>query len=55
MDSSATRSVRCDAFSSGSRIIEAARGVFSSGEGEGTLNRIAQEAGVSTVPGYMGL
>ncbi|NVC25453.1 TetR family transcriptional regulator [Kocuria sp. WN036] len=52
MDSSATRSVRCDAFSSGSRIIEAARGVFSSGEGEGTLNRIAQEAGVGIATLY---
>lgn len=47
----AARSLRADAFASVSRIIEAARRVFATGDGLGTLNRIAQEAqvGIATL------
>lgn len=48
----ATKSLRADAFSSISRIIEAARRVFATGDGTGTLNRIAQEAGVGIATLY---
>ncbi len=47
----AASSLRADAFASASRIIEAARRVFATGDGTGTLNRIAQEAevGIATL------
>lgn len=48
----AARSLRADAFASVSRIIEAARRVFATGDGLGTLNRIAQEAGVGIATLY---
>jgi len=48
----ATKSLRADAFSSISRIIEAARRVFATGDGTGTLNRIAQDAGVGIATLY---
>lgn len=48
----ATRSVRADAFSSFSRIIGAAQAVFASGDGSGTLDRIAKEAGVGIATLY---
>jgi len=44
--------LRSDAFSSVSRIIDAARRVFASGDGSGTLNRIADEAGVGIATLY---
>ncbi|CAN5293636.1 TetR/AcrR family transcriptional regulator [soil metagenome] len=44
--------LRSDARSSISRIIEAARRVFASGDGSGTLSRIADEAGVGVATLY---
>lgn len=43
---------RVDAFASISRILEAARRVFASGDGGGPLARIAQEAGVGVATLY---
>jgi AcrR family transcriptional regulator len=48
----APRAPRSDAFSSVARILEAARRVFASGDGQGTLDRIAQEAGVGIATLY---
>lgn len=45
-------SMRADAFSSVSRILEAARAVFAAGEGAGTLEKIAHEAGVGIATLY---
>jgi AcrR family transcriptional regulator len=46
------RTLRSDAFSSVARILEAARRVFASGDGPGTLDRIAREAGVGIATLY---
>ena len=46
------RSIRVDAAASVSRILEAARRVFSAGDGSGTLDRIAKEAGVGIATLY---
>jgi len=46
------RALRADAFASVSRIVEAARKVFSSGDGSGSLDRIAREAGVGIATLY---
>jgi len=48
----ASESLRADAFSSISRIIEAARRVFATGDGAGALSRIAQDAGVGIATLY---
>src|SRR5262245_50419778 len=48
----AERVVRADAFASMSRIVEAARQVFATGDGMGSLNRIADEAGVGIATLY---
>lgn len=44
--------MRVDAAASVSRIIEAAKRVFAAGDGSGTLNRIAKEAGVGIATLY---
>ncbi|NDK90733.1 TetR/AcrR family transcriptional regulator [Gordonia desulfuricans] len=49
MDSPA---LRVDAMASVTRIVDAARQVFSAGDGSGTLNRIAKEAGVGIATLY---
>jgi AcrR family transcriptional regulator len=46
------RALRSDALSSVARILEAARRVFASGDGTGTLDRIAREAGVGIATLY---
>ncbi|CAN5419749.1 TetR/AcrR family transcriptional regulator [Microbacterium sp.] len=46
------QSIRADAAASVSRIMEAARRVFSVGDGSGTLDRIAKEAGVGIATLY---
>lgn len=46
------QSIRIDAAASVSRIMEAARKVFSAGDGSGTLDRIAKEAGVGIATLY---
>lgn len=46
------QSIRIDAAASASRIMEAARKVFSVGDGSGTLDRIAKEAGVGIATLY---
>ncbi len=46
------RSMRTDAFSSVSRILEAARGVFAAEGSTGTLEKIAHEAGVGIATLY---
>jgi AcrR family transcriptional regulator len=46
------KAVRVDAFASVSRILDAARRLFASGNGSATLNRIAQEAGVGIATLY---
>jgi AcrR family transcriptional regulator len=44
--------LRSDAFSSIGRILDAARRIFATGDGSGTLARIAQEAGVGIATLY---
>jgi AcrR family transcriptional regulator len=44
--------MRTDAISSVTRILDAARSVFATGDGTGTLNKIAQEAGVGIATLY---
>ncbi|MDQ7904801.1 helix-turn-helix domain-containing protein [Phytohabitans sp. ZYX-F-186] len=44
--------LRIDAFSSITRILDAARRVFATGDGAGTLDRIAREAGVGIATLY---
>jgi AcrR family transcriptional regulator len=46
------RALRSDALSSVARILEAARRVFASGDGSGTLDKIAREAGVGIATLY---
>ncbi len=46
------KALRVDAFASVSRILDAARRLFASGNGSATLNRIAQEAGVGIATLY---
>jgi len=46
------RAMRADAVASVSRILDAARRVFATGDGTGTLNKIAQEAGVGIATLY---
>lgn len=46
------QSIRVDAAASVSRIIQAASKVFSAGDGSGTLDRIAKEAGVGIATLY---
>lgn len=48
----AALTLRADAFSSVSRIVESARHIFSSGDGSETLSRIAQDAGVGIATLY---
>lgn len=48
----AGRALRVDAYASVSRILDAARRLFASGQGSATLNRIAQEAGVGIATLY---
>lgn len=47
-----SRSMRADAFSSVSRILEAARRVFAAGDGAGTLEKVAHDAGVGIATLY---
>lgn len=46
------RTMRADAVASVTRILDAARRVFQSGDGNGTLDRVAQEAGVGIATLY---
>lgn len=48
----AERPLRADAFTSMSRILEAARRTFAAGDGSATLNRIAKDAGVGIATLY---
>ena len=46
------KALRADAFSNVTRILDAARRVFATGDGTGTLTKIAQEAGVGVATLY---
>lgn len=46
------RTMRADAVASVTRILDAARRVFQSGDGTGTLDKVAQEAGVGIATLY---
>ncbi|CAN5328104.1 TetR/AcrR family transcriptional regulator [soil metagenome] len=52
MEVAIARALRSDSFASISRILDAARRVFASGDGSGSLDRIAREAGVGIATLY---
>lgn len=52
MSMSRAKAVRADAIASVSRILDAARRVFATGDGSGTLDSIAREAGIGIATLY---